>query len=268
MAREPKQRLDVFLVEQGFFPTREKARAAVMAGLVETDGQLVYKAGHGVTATCRIRVKEPEYAFVSRGGLKLARALQVFPINLQGLTILDVGASTGGFTDCALQNGARHVFAVDVGYGQLDWKLRQDERVTVLERTNIRYLTLEQLGTSCDLATIDVSFISLSKVLPAVIQLLAPSGKIIALIKPQFEAGREKVGKKGVVRDPVVHTEVIDNVCQAARGLGLGVEGLSYSPVRGPEGNIEYLVYLGRDAQDALDLPTVEQVVAEAHQTL
>ena len=157
---------------------------------------------------------------------------------------------------------------MDVGYGQLDWKLRQDERVTVLERTNIRYLTLEQLGTSCDLATIDVSFISLSKVLPAVIQLLAPSGKIIALIKPQFEAGREKVGKKGVVRDPVVHTEVIDNVCQAARGLGLGVEGLSYSPVRGPEGNIEYLVYLGRDAQDALDLPTVEQVVAEAHQTL
>ncbi|MDD2497470.1 MAG: TlyA family RNA methyltransferase [Desulfitobacteriaceae bacterium] len=231
----------MLLVEKGFFPSREKARAAIMAGHIIVDGLKVDKAGTGVDRNADIKITGDTLKYVSRGGLKLEKAVEYFHLDLAGKTVLDIGASTGGFTDCALQNGAVKVFAVDVGYGQLDWKLRQDERVVVLERVNARYLTNSQIPEPVDIVTIDVSFISLEKIFVGLRQFLKEKGMIISLIKPQFEAGRDKVGKKGVVRDPSTHREVISRVISAANDLGLFCHGLTFSPVTGPEGNIEYL---------------------------
>ncbi|MDD2420824.1 MAG: TlyA family RNA methyltransferase [Heliobacteriaceae bacterium] len=268
----PKLRLDQLLVEKGLIPTRQKSRATVLAGLVMVNGQRVDKAGTLVPVDAVLTITRDVCPYVSRGGFKLARALAVFGLDLKGSTILDVGASTGGFTDVALQHGASRVIAVDVGYGQLAWSLRTDPRVRCLERTNIRYLTRETLGELADLATIDVSFISLTKVLPAVFPLLHPSGQAIALVKPQFEAGREKVGKKGVVRDPSVHQEVLTEVIFAATTQGWQVAGLTYSPVTGPQGNIEFLLWLQKASTHAgpvgLFPEEVAVVVAQAQTAL
>lgn len=244
---EEKKRLDLLLVERNFYPTREKAQAAIMAGLIMVGEQKVEKAGTKVEVQLPIRILGDLCPYVSRGGLKLAKALAVFPINLENKIILDIGASTGGFTDCALQNGARKVYAIDVGYGQLAWSLRQDPRVVNLERTNIRHLTLERLGEKGDLATIDVSFISLSKVLATVKDLLVEQGEIITLVKPQFEAGKENIGKRGVVKDSKIHRQVLNKVIKIAQEIGLVVRGLTFSPIKGPEGNIEFLLLLSKD---------------------
>ncbi|MBO8168210.1 MAG: TlyA family RNA methyltransferase [Thermoanaerobacteraceae bacterium] len=261
-----KVRLDQLLVERGLFPSREKAKANIMAGQVLVNDQKVEKAGTKVDRDVDIRVIGEAIPYVSRGGLKLAGAIEVFDLDLTGKVVLDIGASTGGFTDCALQNGARKVFAVDVGYGQLAWKLRQDPRVVCLERTNARYLTLDQLGEIVDFVTIDVAFISLERILPVIPPLLAERGEVVALVKPQFEAGKDKVGKKGVVRDPGVHREVIENVIGCAEKLEFGVKGLYFSPIRGPEGNIEYLLYLEKNVPS--ERVDVYQVVSAAHRQL
>jgi 23S rRNA (cytidine1920-2'-O)/16S rRNA (cytidine1409-2'-O)-methyltransferase len=269
-----KQRLDLLLVERGFFPTREKAKTNIMAGLVFINNQRVDKPGALVAMEASIRVQGDAIPYVSRGGLKLAKAIEAFQLALQDKIVLDIGASTGGFTDCALQNGAQKVYAVDVGYGQLAWKLRQHPQVVNLERTNIRYLEADKLGEPADLATIDASFISLTLVLPKAVELIKASGEILALIKPQFEAGKEKVGKKGVVRDPAVHKEVILKVLNLALILGLKIKGLDFSPITGPEGNIEYLAYLVKDISgseatlNSLDLEMVNTVVTKAHELL
>ena len=244
-----KKRLDMILVEQGLAPSREKAKALIMAGDVYVNGQKEDKAGSTFDENIIPEVRGARLAYVSRGGLKLEKAMQVFPVTPQGKVCLDIGASTGGFTDCMLQNGAVRVYAIDVGYGQLDWKLRTDPRVVCMEKTNIRYVKPEDLPEKADLASIDVSFISLSKVFGPVRDLLSEGGCIVCLIKPQFEAGREKVGKKGVVRDPAVHREVIRSVLAYARENGLDPRMLTFSPVKGPEGNIEYLLYLGRQSE-------------------
>ena len=244
-----KKRLDMILVEQGLAPSREKAKALIMAGDVYVNGQKEDQAGSTFDENIIPEVRGARLAYVSRGGLKLEKAMQVFPVTPQGKVCLDIGASTGGFTDCMLQNGAVRVYAIDVGYGQLDWKLRTDPRVVCMEKTNIRYVKPEDLPEKADLASIDVSFISLSKVFGPVRDLLSEGGCIVCLIKPQFEAGREKVGKKGVVRDPAVHREVIRSVLAYARENGLDPRMLTFSPVKGPEGNIEYLLYLGRQAE-------------------
>lgn len=257
-----KERLDTFLVDNNFFPSREKARSAIMAGLVLVDGVKSDKAGMGINPAAQITLLGGGLKYVSRGGLKLEKAMTCFHLDLQDKVVLDIGASTGGFTDCALQNGAAKVYAVDVGYGQLDWRLRQDPRVVVLERVNARYLTAEEIPELAQAMTIDVSFISLEKIFPALIPLLASDGFIVALIKPQFEAGREKVGKKGVVRDPAAHQEVTKRILQAARGMGLYCHGLTFSPVTGPEGNIEYLALFKKSANDAE--PDSVSVVTEA----
>ncbi len=238
-----KERLDVLLVSRGFFASRERAQAAIMSGMVWVDDRPADKAGTKVDAECTVAVKGDPLPYVSRGGLKLEHALDEFGVMVEGRTVLDAGASTGGFTDCLLQRGAAKVYAVDVGYGQLAWSLRQDPRVVNMERTNIRHLLPADLGDSPTLAVIDVAFISLAKVLPAVAALLAPAADIVALVKPQFEAGPAQVGKKGVVRDPAVHLSVLTAVCRAAADLGLTVAGLTYSPIRGPEGNIEFFLY-------------------------
>lgn len=238
-----KIRLDQMLVERKLCESREKAKASIMAGLVYVNGQKAQKAGDTVRSDDRIEVRGG-MEFVSRGGYKLKKAMQVFPIDLNGAVCLDIGASTGGFTDCMLQNGARRVYAVDVGYGQLAWKLRADERVVNLERTNIRYVTREQIPEEASFASVDVSFISLRLVLPVVYSLLSAEGVCVCLIKPQFEAGKEKVGKKGVVRDPQTHVDVVSAVCAFAAELGFSIAGLDFSPIKGPEGNIEYLLYL------------------------
>lgn len=262
-----KKRLDLLLVEKGFFSSREKARAAIMAGQVLVEGQKVSKPGAAVAAESKLEVLAT-LPYVSRGGLKLARALEFFHINVTGCTALDVGASTGGFTDCLLQAGAARVYAVDVGYGQLAWSLRNDPRVVVLERTNIRYLKPEQLSPPPDFVTVDVSFISLTKVLPVLASLLVPGAAGVLLVKPQFEAGRQQVGKKGVVRDPLVHEAVLRQIWEEVNRLGWGVLGLTHSPVRGPEGNIEYLLYFATGRPDVLDAQTIQQVVREAHACL
>ena len=238
-----KERLDVLLVKRGLAQSRERAKGAIMAGTVFVNGQRVDKAGTSVPHDAEIEITGEVLPFVSRGGLKLARALEVFPVDVAGKVAVDVGASTGGFTDCLLQNGAAKVYAIDVGYGQLSWSLRQDRRVVVMERTNIRYVKPHQLDELADLATIDVAFISLTKILHVVADLLIPQGEIIALIKPQFEAGRELVGKKGVVRDARVQVDVITKLLTFAENLRLGTLGLTHSPITGPEGNIEFLVY-------------------------
>ena len=245
-----KKRLDVILTEGGFAPSRERAKIMLMSGIVYVNGQKEDKPGTQFDPEkIQIEVRGETLRYVSRGGLKLEKALQVFPLHLSGKVCMDIGASTGGFTDCMLQNGAKLVYSIDVGYGQLDWKLRSDERVICLEKTNFRYLTREELTQEGkmpvpDFASCDVSFISLSKILPAAFEIIKPGAEMVCLIKPQFEAGREKVGKKGVVRDPVVHQEVIRAALSYAATQGFETLGLDYSPIRGPEGNIEYLMYI------------------------
>ncbi|MDI6906778.1 MAG: TlyA family RNA methyltransferase [Thermoanaerobacterales bacterium] len=264
-----RRRLDVYLVQKGFFPSRERARSAVMAGHVYVSGRCVDKPGTPVPPDAVVEVRGTDRPYVSRGGLKLEGAITAFGIDLRGKVVLDAGASTGGFTDCALQHGARRVYAVDVGYGQLDWSLRTDPRVTVLERANIRYLDSEALDESPDFVTVDLSFISLGKVLPNIDRLVAADAEAMLLVKPQFEAGPEKVGKKGVVRDPAVHAEVLGRVLDTVRGLGWQVRGVAFSPIRGPEGNIEYLVYATKRHDPEREWRgTVGAVVEKAHAAL
>ena len=240
---DKKERLDILLVDRGIITSRERAKTSIMAGKVFVDGRRVDKAGEKVPVTANIEYKGEKLPYVSRGGLKLEKAMKNFPITLEGKVCMDIGASTGGFTDCMLQNGASKVFSIDVGYGQFAWKLRTDERVVCMERTNIRYVKPEDLGELVDFASIDVSFISLKKIMPATIELLKDKGEVVALIKPQFEAGKEKVGKKGVVRDIEVHKEVVFGIIDYLIEHNLNVLGVSYSPIKGPEGNIEFLVY-------------------------
>ena len=241
---DKKVRLDLYLAQKGFTESREKAKALIMSGIVYVNDQKELKAGRDVKVDDIVEVRGSTLKYVSRGGLKLEKAMQEFPIDLTDCTCMDIGASTGGFTDCMLQNGAKKVYSIDVGYGQLAWKLRSDERVVNMERTNFRYVTHEQIPEEIDFASVDVSFISLKIILPVMYELLKMNGEAVCLIKPQFEAGREKVGKKGVVRDVNVHTEVIENIVSFAASQKFKVSGLSFSPVKGPEGNIEYLVYL------------------------
>ena len=262
-----KTRLDVLLVERGFVESRQKAQAVIMSGSVFVSGQRVDKPGTAVANEADIEVRGHVLRYVSRGGLKLEKAMKSFLLTLEGKTCADIGASTGGFTDCMLQNGARKVYSVDVGYGQLDWKLRNDPRVVCMERTNARYLTHEEIPDELDFASIDVSFISLKLIFPALYGLLKDGGEIACLIKPQFEAGREKVGKKGVVRDPAVHLEVLENFLLHAKENNFTVVDVTYSPIRGPEGNIEYLGYLRKETapNGEFDLAAI---VAASHQDL
>ena len=245
-----KERLDVLLVSRGLAQSREKAKAVIMSGEVLVNGQREDKAGSMFDTAVEITLKHPPLKYVSRGGLKLEKAIQTYELNLEGKVCMDIGSSTGGFTDCMLQNGAARVYAIDVGTNQLAWKLRQDPRVVSMEKTNIRYVTPDQIGEAVCFASVDVSFISLTKVLEPVRALLADRAQMVVLIKPQFEAGREKVGKKGVVRDPKVHEEVIEAVIHCALQLGFTVLALEYSPIKGPEGNIEYLLYLEYRAEE------------------
>jgi 23S rRNA (cytidine1920-2'-O)/16S rRNA (cytidine1409-2'-O)-methyltransferase len=268
---EAKERIDTLLVNKGFFDSREKARKTIMAGLVFVDNQRIDKCGEKVNIEANIEVKGDAIPYVSRGGLKLEKAIKEFNLELKGKVSMDVGASTGGFTDCMLQNGASKVYAIDVGYGQFAWKLRTDPRVVCMERTNVRYITKEQITDEIDFTSIDVSFISLKLVLPVVKELLKTDGEIIALIKPQFEAGREKVGKKGVVRDPLVHKDVITKIVDFAVSIELTVMGLTFSPIKGPEGNIEYLVYLKKKKEleinnEIHDL--IENIVKKSHNNM
>lgn len=244
-----KERLDVLLVNRGLAVSREKAKAVIMSGCVYVDGQKEDKAGSTFPEEAQIEVRGNTLKYVSRGGLKLEKAMENFDVTLEGKVCMDVGSSTGGFTDCMLQNGAVKVYAVDVGHGQLAWKLRNDERVVCMEKTNIRYVTPEDIADKIQFSSIDVSFISLTKVLGPVKALLAKDGQIVCLIKPQFEAGREKVGKHGVVRDPTVHLEVINMVIDFAVSIGFEIKNLTFSPVKGPEGNIEYLLHLQNHAE-------------------
>ena len=262
-----KKRLDVLLVERLYADTRSKAQAIIMSGNVYVNGQKADKAGTSYEETVDIEVRGAVCPYVSRGGLKLEKALRDFGVKPEGYVCSDSGASTGGFTDCLLQQGAKKVFAIDVGYGQLDWKIRSDERVVVMERTNIRYVTPEDLGEPLDLSVIDVSFIGLEIVLPTIKTLLKPTGQVLCLIKPQFEAGKENVGKKGVVRDPKIHQMVLDNFVSLVDGLGFKILGLTFSPVKGPEGNIEFLGHLTLDEVEGIR-PDTAQVVADAHKTL
>ncbi len=264
-----KERLDVLLVERGLAVSREKAKTVIMSGDVFVNGQREDKAGSVFDPEkVTIEIRGTQLKYVSRGGLKLEKALEVFPIKLDNLVCMDIGASTGGFTDCMLQNGAAKVYSIDVGHGQLDWKLRNDERVVCMEKTNFRYVTSEQVGEEIDFASCDVSFISLSKILKPAYDLLKNEAEMVCLIKPQFEAGKEKVGKKGVVRDPEVHLEVIREVAGFAVETGFSIAGLDFSPIKGPEGNIEYLLYLRKTEASALpsDFDSLSQsVVGKAH---
>ena len=262
-----KQRLDQLVYELGFTESRERARTTIMSGLVFVNGQRADKPGMTVDPEAKIEVRGEALPFVSRGGFKLDKALKVFPVDPAGKVCIDCGASTGGFTDVLLQHGAAKVYAVDVGYGQLAWKLRTDERVVNLERTNLRYVDETMIPEPLDLAVMDVSFISIRLVLPAVKELLKSGADYICLIKPQFEAGREEVGKKGVVRDARVHEQVVHGIVDFARQLGFSVMGLDYSPIKGPEGNIEYICHLKNGAFDAPE-PDVEAVVAASHESL
>lgn len=264
-----KQRLDVMLVEQGFATSREKAKAIIMSGIVFVDGQREDKAGTTFDSEkVKLEVKGHTLKYVSRGGLKLEKAMDRFGIRLDGKVCMDVGASTGGFTDCMLQNGAVKVYSVDVGHGQLDWKLRNDERVVCMEKTNIRYVTPEDIAEKPAFVSIDVSFISLTKVLGPVKELMTEDGELVCLIKPQFEAGREKVGKKGVVRDKSVHLEVIEMVMNFAESIGFKLLHLDYSPIKGPEGNIEYLLHMTKNAEVEAATLDAAEVVEESHRDL
>ncbi|MCX4323813.1 MAG: TlyA family RNA methyltransferase [Lachnospiraceae bacterium] len=261
-----KERLDVILVRQGYAPSREKAKALLMAGNVFVDNQREDKAGTLFDESkIKIEVKGRTLPYVSRGGLKLERAIGQFPITLQGKVCMDIGASTGGFTDCMLQNGAGKVYAIDVGHGQLDWKLRSDERVVCMEKTNFRYVTDEDIAEPIDFASVDVSFISLTKILIPARKLLQQGGEMVCLIKPQFEAGRDKVGKKGVVRDRNVHIEVVHRIVDYADMIGFSLRGLTYSPIKGPEGNIEYLMWIAKRIEipeEVLDMSEKEAIDA------
>lgn len=263
-----KERLDVLLVERGYFESRAKAQAVIMSGDVYVDGQKADKAGASYEREANIEVRGSVCPYVSRGGLKLEKALRDFGVDPTDYVCSDSGASTGGFTDCLLQKGAKKVYAIDVGYGQLAWKIRNDPRVVTMERTNIRYVTPDQLGEPLDLSVVDVSFISLKLVLPAIKALLAPErGQVLCLIKPQFEAGKEKVGKKGVVRDPAVHLEVLEEFVALAKSLSFTILNLTFSPVKGPEGNIEFLGHLTlSEASDSI--PDLQDIVRQAHETL
>jgi 23S rRNA (cytidine1920-2'-O)/16S rRNA (cytidine1409-2'-O)-methyltransferase len=266
-----KERLDVLLVKRGLAPSREKAKAIIMSGIVFVDNQKEDKAGTFFNDKVNIEVRGKTLKYVSRGGLKLEKAMDKFGVSLDGKVCMDVGASTGGFTDCMLQNGAVKVYSVDVGHGQLAWKLLQDERVVCMDRTNIRYITQEDVEEQLDFASIDVSFISLTKVLLPVKNMLTQSGQMVCLIKPQFEAGRENVGKKGVVRDKKIHTQVIESVIEFAMSIGLDILALDFSPVKGPEGNIEYLLYLqNTDKKQGEIIYDVnpEKVVLDSHDEL
>ena len=262
-----KIRLDQYLVQHGLIQSRERAKAMIMSGVVFVNEQKVDKAGEMIKEDAKVEVRGHDIGYVSRGGLKLEKAMKTFPITLEGKICADIGASTGGFTDCMLQNGATKVYAVDVGYGQLDWKLRGDPRVVCMERTNARYLTHEQIPEELDFASVDVSFISLRLILPALDGLLSPEGEAVCLVKPQFEAGREKVGKKGVVRDPAVHLEVLEAFLEHAKESNFTVLGITYSPIRGPEGNIEYLGYL-RHGQGTPGVFSLPEIVEASHSQL
>ena len=257
----------MLLVEQGYADSRAKAQAIIMSGQVYVDGQKADKPGMSFDETLPLEVRGATCPYVSRGGLKLEKALRDFGVDPTGFVCSDSGASTGGFTDCLLQQGASKVFAIDVGYGQLDWKIRSDPRVVVMERTNVRYVTPEQLGEPLDLSVVDVSFISLKIVLPVIKTFLKSTGQVLCLIKPQFEAGKEKVGKKGVVRDPQTHKEVLDNFVELAKELEFKILGLTFSPVKGPEGNIEFLGHLTLDDKPGIE-PDTGLVVSQAHETL
>lgn len=257
-----KQRLDIYLAENGFTKSRSEAQSVIMAGEVYVNGKKAVKAGDAVTGDEDIEIRSRKLKYVSRGGLKLEKAMNVFPVSLNDKICMDIGASTGGFTDCMLQNGAKKVYSVDVGYGQLAWKLRCDERVVNMERTNIRYL--EELDDTVEFFSVDVSFISLALVLPVAYKLTSDDASGICLIKPQFEAGREKVGKKGVVRDPLVHKEVIERVFEFTRNIGFNISGLDYSPIKGPEGNIEYLMYVTKTGDDVN--PDIDALVDKSHE--
>ena len=262
-----KKRLDVLLVEQGYADNRSKAQAIIMSGQVYVDGQKADKPGTAFEEKVAIEVRGAVCPYVSRGGLKLEKALRDFGVDPTGYVCSDSGASTGGFTDCLLQQGASKVFAIDVGYGQLDWKIRSDPRVVVMERTNVRYVTPEQLREPLDLSVIDVSFISLRIVLPVIKTFLTTEGQVLCLIKPQFEAGKDKVGKKGVVREPEIHKEVLDNFVSLTREIGFTILGLTFSPVKGPEGNIEFLAHLTLADKTGIE-PDTAAVVSLAHETL
>jgi len=267
-----KERLDVLLVKGGFAESREKAKAIIMSGNVFVNNNREDKAGQTFDEKAIIEVRGNTLKYVSRGGLKLEKAMANFDVSIEGKICMDVGASTGGFTDCMLQNGAVKVYSVDVGHGQLAWKLRQDERVVCMEKTNIRYVTNEDIPDLIDFSSIDVSFISLTKVLGPVRNLLTDNGQVVCLIKPQFEAGREKVGKKGVVRDKKVHIEVIEMVVEFAKSIGFNVLNLDFSPIKGPEGNIEYLLHIEKgenaDTINKTDLDLINEIVEKAHDTL
>ena len=262
-----KIRLDQYLCQNGLVQSRERAKALIMSGIVFVNEQKADKAGEMIAPDAKVEVRGHDIGYVSRGGLKLEKAMQCFPLTPNGKVCMDIGASTGGFTDCMLQNGAKKVYAVDVGYGQLDWRLRSDARVVCMERTNARYLTHEQIPDELDFASVDVSFISLKLILPALAGLLKPDGHAVCLVKPQFEAGREKVGKKGVVRDPAVHLEVLEHFLEHAKESRFTVLGLTYSPIRGPEGNIEYLGYLSR-AEEEPPVHDLKALVEASHAAL
>jgi 23S rRNA (cytidine1920-2'-O)/16S rRNA (cytidine1409-2'-O)-methyltransferase len=264
-----KERIDILLVERGLADSREKAKKIIMAGVVLVDNERVDKPGTKVEIEKDIRIKGTPLKYVGRGGLKLEKAITEFSLDLNGKVALDIGASTGGFSDCMLQNGIKKVYAIDVGYGQLDWKIRSDPKVVTMDRTNIRHVTIEDIGELADFITIDVSFISLKLVLPVVKELLAEDGKVVALIKPQFEAGKENVGKKGVVKDKKVHREVIKSIYEHSKQLGLYFKDITYSPVKGAEGNIEYLAYLDKHNEDCIDIESIlEKVVESSHEKL
>ena len=263
-----KKRADVILFEKGLVDSREKGKRVIMEGSVFVGNTRVDKPGEKLDEDVEITIKENPNIYVSRGGLKLEKAIDIFNLELLDKVAMDIGSSTGGFTDCMLRNGANKVFAVDVGYGQLDWKLRNDNRVVVMERTNIRNVTRDNIGQGLDFVSIDVSFISLTLVLPVAKSLLEENGEIIALIKPQFEAGREKVGKKGVIRDENVHLEVIESVMEFCNKINLGVQGLTYSPITGATGNIEFLIHLKNNSDQITDAKSILNVLKEAHNTL
>jgi len=262
-----KIRLDVAITERGLTESREKAKAVIMAGSVFVNGQKVTKSGTTINEEDKIEIKGDKLPFVSRGGLKLDKAIRSFNIDLKDKVCMDIGASTGGFTDCMLQNGAKKVYSVDVGYGQLAWKLRTDERVINMERTNFRYLKPEQINEKLDFASVDVSFISLDKILPVMYGLLKDNALSVCLIKPQFEAGREKVGKKGVVRESATHIEVVEKVVILAKQLDFSVIGIDFSPIKGPEGNIEYLLFLKKCTGESIDLD-IKELVDNSHKSL
>ncbi len=264
-----KKRLDILVYEKGFAESRERAKAVIMAGQVYVDNQKADKCGSAYDENALIEVRGPALKYVSRGGLKLEKAMKSFGLSLNGKTAMDIGASTGGFTDCMLQNGAKKVYSIDVGYGQLAWKLRNDERVVNLERTNMRKVTREQVPDEIDFFSVDVSFISLRLILPVARQLCADDAEAVCLIKPQFEAGREKVGKKGVVKDPEVHAEVVKNIYDFCLGAGYDVLGLDFSPIKGPEGNIEYLIHLRKsDEPQGFAKITPEELAKLSHKEL